>query len=119
MRIGHTVEHEQQRWLRRGFQDIIQRDVRQRGIGHGDDALMAIVTGELHEAIFIGDVDGNAGRFRASDKVAKTRIAARAQYIERLDRIGPSAQPRRDGVEAEEKPRGGHPIPLSEFTARV
>ena len=107
VRIGDAVEHEQQRRLRWMLEDIGERDVRQRGIDLGDDALMALRSRELVEAPVIDGVNAHASRFRPLDQLARPVVTTAGGHEQLAQRLRVLAQPCGDRVESDDEPRFG------------
>ncbi len=53
VRVGHAIEHQQQRRFGRAVEDVFERDVRQRAVDDGDDALVPVVPGHGLQATLV------------------------------------------------------------------
>ena len=108
VRIGHAVEHQQQRRLGRAFEDIFQRNVRQRTVDDGDDALVPLVPGHGLQAPFVDGLHVDRRGLGALDQFAHAAIAARGVDVKRLYAFRVIPQARNDRVEAEQEAGGFH-----------
>jgi hypothetical protein len=108
VRIRHAVQHQQQRRCLSRLEYVVQRDVRQRVVDDGHDALVPPVSSQRVETGAIDGVHGHARRFRARHQVAQACVLPPRKHIEVVDRIRTLAQPRGDGVKTEQGARSGH-----------
>ena len=108
VRIGHAVEHQQQRRLVETFEHVVERAVRQRRVDFGDDALVPVAAGDRIEPLVVDRMHGHAGAFRTLDQLARTTVVARRDHVDRAHAFRMLAQSRGDGVEAGEITGVGH-----------
>ena len=65
VRIGHAVEDQQQRRLRRRLEHVVEGDVRHPRVHDGHDALVPLVAGQRDEPRAVDRMHGDVARRRA------------------------------------------------------
>ncbi len=106
VRIGDAVEDEQQRRFGERVEHVVQRDVGNRGVDDGDDALVPVRTGERTETLVVGHVDRAASGFGARGEITRARVVSRRSEIDGAHRRRPLPQPRGHRVETMERAGG-------------
>ena len=91
-----------------GFEDVVQRHVRQRIVDDGHHALVAPVAGQRVEPRGVDRMNRTRRRFGARDEIADARVLPAREHIEIVHGIRPLAQAGGDGVESEQGAGGGH-----------
>jgi hypothetical protein len=117
VRIGHAVQHQQQRLADAVCLQLLQQFVQRMHLGHGlhasGHALVAMAASQLGKAFAVGLDQPDAGRLGAVEELAHARIAARGLVVDLDDGLGRGLHAHADGVEAEENFGGRHGAQLS------
>ena len=100
MRIGHTVEHEQERRFLCRVEDFLESELGGCRIDNRDDTLMMLRPCHFTQALRIDDLDGAARRFGARNDVAHARPLPRLGNEKLAHRFRPLAQTRDDRMKA-------------------
>ena len=116
MRVGHAVEHQQQRLGAAGFFELLQQLVERRdlrdGIDAGNNALMAVAAAHFGQAQAVGLDQAHTGFAGAIKELAHAGVAARGVKKNFKDGLGRGFEPHADGMKTEKNfgGRGHAPI---------
>jgi hypothetical protein len=108
VRIGHSVEHQQQRWSLSRFEDVVQRDVRQRVVDDRHHALVLPMARKCEQPRGIDRMHAYVRRVGPRDEIAQARILPAGKHIEIVHGVRALAQAGGDRVKAEQGAGGGH-----------
>ncbi len=105
VRIGHAVEHQQQRLLDavglQLFEQLVERMDLRDGFHAGGHALVPVAAGELGDAQRIGFDEARSRLLRALEELAHARVAPRGLVVDLDDGLRRGLQAHAHGVEAE------------------
>ena len=107
VRVGHPVQHQQQRRFREPRDEFVEGDLRHRRVDDRHDALVPRRAGEGVEPLRCGRVHVHGRRRSPRKKVAHPRVVAPRRGVDRVHRARLQPQPRRDGVETVQRAGGG------------